>query len=73
MDNYDCTNDVMEHKGKVRYWLQGWINVLHERMERHDDSKLYDPVEKAMFDTWTLEQRCRAYIAWTDKVKAGEG
>lgn len=57
MSDYDCTADVMEHKGKVKYWLQRWTQLLSGRAEHHDNSKLNDPIEKALFDHWTPELR----------------
>jgi hypothetical protein len=56
-DSYDCTNDVQEHKRKVRYWMRDIAAQIEGRAERHDNSKLEDPVEKAMFDRWTPELR----------------
>jgi len=54
---YDCTDDVMEHKRKVEYWLRDIANQISGRAKAHDDSKLKEP-EKAIFDQWTpnLEQ-----------------
>lgn len=66
-DTYDCTEDVKEHKRKVRYWLDGFSNQLLRRAEVHDDSKLNNPTEKAMFDTWTPELRHRTF--GTDEYK----
>lgn len=57
MGDYDCTEDVMEHKALVKYWLDQWAELLKARAVRHDDSKLKDPVEKALFDHWTPELR----------------
>lgn len=54
---YDCTEDVMKHKGKVEYWLRRFWTLLEGRAEYHDDSKLKDPREKALFDYWTPELR----------------
>lgn len=54
---YDCTEDVFEHKRKVKYWLRGFAEQLTTRAENHDNSKLRDPVEKATFDRWTPEIR----------------
>jgi hypothetical protein len=58
---YDCTNDVMEHKRKVEYWLRGFWNALQGRAKIHDDSKLENLVEKAMFDKWTPELKEREF------------
>jgi hypothetical protein len=54
---YDCTNDVLEHKRKVEYWMGRFWHSLKNRAPIHDNSKLNDPEEKAMFDHWTPELR----------------
>jgi len=51
-DRYDCTTDVMKHRGKVEYWMRDLIQQLTDRARVHDDSKLREP-EKSIFDTWT--------------------
>ena len=48
---YDCTDDVMEHKRKVEYWMRDIASQVSGRAEVHDDSKLKEP-EKAVFDQW---------------------
>ena len=49
MNDYDSTEDVMEHKRKVSYWIESFISELSGRSRLHDASKLMSP-EKAMFD-----------------------
>jgi hypothetical protein len=61
MSDYDCTDDVMEHKRKVEYWMRRFWESLKKRASIHDDSKLQDPEEKAMFDHWTPELRVRTF------------
>lgn len=56
-EKYDCTEDVMTHKNKVRFWLTDLGVELGRRAENHDNSKLADPEEKALFDHWTPELR----------------
>jgi hypothetical protein len=58
---YDCTEDVMKHKGKVEYWLRRFWTQLENRAPIHDDSKLKDPTEKTMFDYWTPELKQRTF------------
>lgn len=52
-DNYDCTNDVLDHRARVAFWLK-WMtgDVLEYRAKHHDESKLHDP-EKEIFDEYT--------------------
>lgn len=64
---YDCTQDVLEHKRKVKWWMRYFAGQLTDRADIHDDSKLKDPVEKATFDRWTPEIR-RATFG-TDEYK----
>jgi len=55
-DKYDCTADVVKHKGKVEYWLKDFAQQLTDRARIHDDSKLREP-EKSIFDAWTPNLR----------------
>lgn len=57
MSNYDCTDDVMKHKTVVGKILVSFITQLEDRVRTHDQSKLDDPIEKALFDEWTPELR----------------
>lgn len=57
MGDYDCTNDVLEHQVIVAHFLADFILQLQERLKTHDQSKINDPVEKALFDKWTPELR----------------
>jgi hypothetical protein len=56
---YDCTDDVLEHKEKVVYWMRRFWTLLEGRSKYHDDSKLKNPTEKAMFDRWVPELKAR--------------
>ncbi len=60
-EKYDCTKDVMQHKEMVASWLHNFASLLKGRAETHDNSKLKDPIEKAMFDEWTPELRTRTF------------
>lgn len=51
-DKYDCTNDINEHRRKVKYWLSDFANLLLLKADTHDKSKLEEP-EKEMFDEYT--------------------
>lgn len=53
MSNYDCTSDVLDHKEKVKYWMNSFSSQIINRSNIHDDSKLNDPIEKSLFDYWT--------------------
>lgn len=57
---YDCTEDVLEHKRKVSYWANMFGDHIMERGEVHDDSKLKPP-EKELFDKWTPELKKRVF------------
>jgi hypothetical protein len=59
--SYDCTNDVMEHKRKVEYWMRRFWTQLENRAPIHDRSKLDDPEEKALFDKWVPELKVRTF------------
>lgn len=61
MSTYDCTKDVMEHKRKVEYWMRRFWTQLENRAPIHDDSKLKNPEEKALFDKWVPELKLRTF------------
>lgn len=53
MTTYDCTQDVLEHRRRVAFWLKYLTSdVLEYRAKIHDESKLHEP-EKAIFDEYT--------------------
>jgi len=64
---YDCTKDVLEHKGRVIRLLLDMAFDLTGRAFSHDNSKLEDPIEKELFDKWTPELRQRPF--GTDEYK----
>ena len=68
MSDYDCTLDVLKHKKQVESILLCWSEFVKSRGLHHDDSKLNDPTEKAMFDHWTPELRRVTF--GTDEYKA---
>lgn len=75
-DKYDCTNDVLDHRRRVAFWLKYLTaDVLERRAELHDESKLHPP-EKEIFDEFTpklksLEFGSAEYKAALEKM--GEG
>ena len=72
---YDCTADVLEHKRKVKDWMNQFSNILDRRALIHDDSKLQPP-EKECFDTWMPELKTREFGSEYYKVALdamGEG
>ena len=75
MTKYDCTADVTEHKRKVSYWLNDFIQLLTSRSNTHDVSKL-GPQEKPVFDEYT--PKLKELTFGSDEYKAsleamGEG
>lgn len=75
MSKYDCTADVTEHKRKVSYWLNDFIQIITGRSNTHDVSKL-GPEEKYIFDEYTPKLKTLAF--GSDEYKAsleamGEG
>lgn len=59
---YDCTNEVKEHIALVQKWMvNDFCHILKGRASVHDDSKLKDPEEKAMFDKWVPELKIREF------------
>ena len=52
MVDYDCTQDVHDHRDLVHFWMRKFLEQIGIRAIHHDFSKLKDP-EKFMFDKWT--------------------
>lgn len=67
MADYDCTEDVQKHQAAVAIVLSQIQAAIEYRAETHDQSKLNDPIEKALFDKWTPELRRRTF--GTDEYK----
>jgi hypothetical protein len=59
MTSYDCTTDVKAHIALVQKWMKDFAYILAGRASVHDESKLKNPEEKAMFDKWTPELQKR--------------
>ena len=75
-EKYDCTDDVMLHKGKVEKYMGSFAKFLITRAGNHDNSKLYAPIEKALFDEWTPNLKRVEYGSREYKialVKMGDG
>ena len=53
MLKYDSTKDTQKHIERVQELLDLCIIDLDYRAEDHDRDKIEDPVEKALFDTYT--------------------
>jgi hypothetical protein len=52
MTKYDCTKDVMAHKAQVKQYIRAFTELLRQRAENHDNSKL-EGFERATFNLWT--------------------
>ena len=65
---YDCTEDVKKHKANVEYWMHDFATQIKDRAKIHDDSKLKNPTEKAMFDLWTPELKEREFGSEAYKI-----
>ncbi len=75
MTDYDCTNDVMEHRKRVAFWISWICDVLKLHTEHHDESKLQPP-EKEIFDEFTPKLKTVEFGSPVYKVyleKMGEG
>ena len=60
-DSFDCTEDVKNHVALVQKWIKDFTYVLEGRASVHDESKLKNPIEKALFDKWTPELKKRTF------------
>ena len=53
--SYDSVKDTKKHIAKVRQYVYDCADTLYERGTLHDWDKIEDPVEKKLFDTYTLK------------------
>ena len=60
MSDYDSTRDTLAHIARVQYHARNFRGALGDQVEKHDDSKLFDP-EKAAFDIATPKLRGLTY------------
>ncbi|MFP4600898.1 MAG: DUF5662 family protein [Persicimonas sp.] len=60
MNDYDSTQDTLDHIETVREYIGKARRELRIRADRHDQSKLEDP-EKAIFDEYTPKLRGSTY------------
>lgn len=60
MAEYDSTKDTMDHKEKVKKFMNKCIDDLVYRAENHDNSKLESP-EKEYFDEYTPKLKDTTY------------
>ena len=60
MAEYDSTKDTMDHKNKVKDFMNRCIDDLVYRAENHDNSKLESP-EKEYFDEFTPKLKDTTY------------
>ena len=51
MADYDCAQDVHDHRDLVHFWMRKFLEQIGIRAIHHDFSKLKEP-EKSMFDKW---------------------
>lgn len=75
MNNYDCTNDTLDHRARVAFWLEWLTDILPDRALRHDESKLHPP-EKEFFDNYIplLKESKFGSIEYEDaRLKLAEG
>jgi hypothetical protein len=66
-NKYDCTDDVLEHRKRVSFWIHWIIEVLEYRAEHHDESKLESP-EKEIFDEFT--PKLKEFAFGSDEYRA---
>lgn len=75
-ENYDCTNDVIEHRKRVIFWINFLAgDILKHRGNVHDASKLEQP-EKDIFDEFTPKLKSLKFGSdeyKADLEKMGEG
>ncbi len=60
MSNYECTQDVLEHRRLVGYYMSLIAAALVNRAATHDNSKLLPP-EKQVFDIYTPKLKTLVY------------
>ena len=53
MKRYDSTKDTLKHIKRVSSYIKNCIKELSERMRCHDQDKIHNCIEKALFDEFT--------------------
>ena len=53
MKRYDSTKDTLKHIKRVRFYVKNCIKELSRMMKYHDQDKIHNSVEKALFDEFT--------------------
>lgn len=53
MKRYDSTKDTLKHIKRVRFYVKNCIKELSRMMKYHDQDKIHNCIEKALFDEFT--------------------
>ena len=53
MKRYDSTKDTLKHIKRVRFYIKNCVKELHKRTKSHDQDKIHNFIEKALFDEFT--------------------
>lgn len=53
MKRYDSTKDTLKHIKRVRFYVRNCVEELFDRMACHDQDKIHNCIEKALFDEFT--------------------
>ena len=61
MKAYDSTKDTLKHIKRVKFYIKNCVKEVYKRAKLHDDDKIYNRTEKALFDEFTSKLKNCTY------------
>ena len=61
MKAYDSTKDTLKHIKRVKFYIKNCVKELYKRAKLHDDDKIHNRTEKALFDEFTSKLKNCTY------------
>ena len=59
--SYDSTKDTLKHIKRVKFYIKNSVKELYKRAKLHDHDKIYNSIEKALFDEFTSKLKNCTY------------
>ena len=63
MKRYDSTKDTLKHIKRVGFYIKNCIKELSRRIKCHDQDKIHNCIEKALFDEFTPKLKDSTYAS----------
>ena len=61
MKVYDSTKDTLKHIKRVKFYIKNCVKELYKRAKLHDQDKIHNSIEKALFDEFTSKLKNCTY------------